>query len=175
MRKLILFPVFMLALACNDGTLVQPEDNPTVAAAAAAAKTRPFSTTLTWLGPVGPAEFRQTGNVARQCGGNRYGHSGDLVGTAIHTGCTAVNSLTGKGTGEGELTIDLTEAWGDPVVGGFEGEWLAWIDGTVWRVKWWCKGYGDFEGMKLDVNITFDWLSPPPLVADGVIFDPQGP
>ena len=173
MRKLLFLPILTLAFACNDAPVFQPDEDLTASFTAAAAEWTPFCTTVVLAGPVGTPDLWMTGKVSHFCGGNEWTHLDDLLGTSVHRGCMTTNTVTGTGTGHGSLAMDLTEAFGDPVEGGFEGKWLLNSEGTYYTGKWWGKGYGDFEGTKMEADVDFDFLSPPYVVC-GSIFDPKG-
>jgi len=141
--------------------------------ALAAVKRQAFCTSVTFAGALEPPEIWMTGQVQHFCGANEWAHGEDLVGSAAHGGCATTNTVTGVGHGHGSLVMELTEAFGQPVSGGFEGKWLLVMDDTYRTGKWWGKGYGDFEGTKLEAKLAFDALSPPYLVC-GYIQDQKG-
>jgi len=154
-----------------DVAALQQEQDP--AFAAAGVKRQTFCTSVAFAGVVEPPEVWMTGKVQHFCGGNQWAHGEDLVGIADHLGCATTNTVTGVGHGHGTLVMELTEAFGQPVSGGFDGKWLLVMDGTHRTGKWWGNGYGDFEGTTMKAELDFDASSPPYIVC-GYIRDPQG-
>ena len=189
MRKLLLIPMLALAglvamtAGCDRETLgpeadqaadvAALESGQSPAFAAAAVKRQAFCTSVTFAGPAEPPNIWMTGKVQHFCAVNQWAHGQDLVGIATHSGCATTNTVTGILHGQGPLAMELTEAFGQPVTGGFEGHWLLVRDGTQAGGKWWGKGYGDFEGTKMLAELDFDASSPPYIVC-GYIQDPQG-
>jgi len=128
----------MFAFACGDSTLVQPEEDLTIAASA---HDQGRDARMEYT-------FQFSFDQAFPGGVNGYFVTGELVGYAYFTGQATLDENTGFSEGNGLMMLVLTE----PGIGAFNCSWRAtWED--FWAVnfgEWFaCTGTGDFEGKKM--------------------------
>jgi hypothetical protein len=159
MRRLIFLPLLVFAVACNDSTLVQPENDLTIAADARAART-----VVTWQEVFDQSyageSFTTPSGVLHMWGiENGFNLTGDLEGYSLVYGRCQINLNSGEG-GCGSITISyaIDEYLSAPVDGGFECAGHTEIEGfpaaLVQRGYFDCKGTGYFEGLHMKAQGT---------------------
>ena len=146
MRRLALLPLLMFAFACNDSTLVQPENDLTIAAAQAPRTVYAFDLIDDPPHDYGESLTTPSGILHMWDYDFVYEAVGDFVGVQHVYGRATINTNTGKGNASGTQLFELTE----PGVGTWECRWHSQIDGAA-QHGWFysCKGTGYFEGMKM--------------------------
>ncbi len=155
MRRLALVPLVMLAFACNDSTLVQPD---ALMLAAPQAGRTVYEFDLIDVGPNDWGTLRETPSGILHLWGYHfiYEAEGELEGFQHVYGRGRIDTNTGKGNASGTQLFELTK----PGVGTFECRWHSQIDGDA-QHGWFysCKGTGEFEGMKMKgESVTEDGL-----------------
>ena len=96
---------------------------------------------------------------------------GDLAGTLTVIGNSNIHLLTGNGDEFGSFVLDVS--YGD-LQGTFEGRMSATVEGMVSTASLVGHGNGDFEGMKLKLTLTLNWMAPFNAPFEGTILDPRG-
>ena len=178
MRRItVLLLTLALFPACNDGNLVQPDEDLTPDPFALSANEFPnmnvpggipFELDMTFLGPVEAGEQRVTpSGVLHVIGADNlfelsgdFLGTGDLLGTGHFIGNYTINLRNGKGRSIG---MGRTFEFTSPGVGTFE---CADVTGTIKgylppsyaliQFGTWtgCKGTGYFEGKKMNARFT---------------------
>jgi len=152
MRKALLYPILTLALACNDATVFQPDEDLTFSAASA-----PWLV-LTWQETfdqpyAGESWVTESGILQMRSIDNGFSVTGELVGYAHVYGRVMIDTRTGNGNGSGSAHYDLTE----PGVGTLECTWNSKLYEFPVFVQYgqsFCKGTGHFEGWKVKGTTT---------------------
>ena len=153
MRGLALLPLIMLMFACGDSTLVQPEDDLTIAAAARAGRT-----VLTWQEAFDQSwdageSFATPSGVLHMWGiDNGFFVTGDLEGYSHVYGRCQINLNSGKGACTLTASYAITEYLSQSVDGGFECVGTSKLEDFPVFTQYGrqeCKGTGDFEGLRV--------------------------
>jgi hypothetical protein len=143
MRRLALLPLLAFVFACGDSTLLQPEEDQTIAASAHD-RGRDARMEYTFQFSFDQALYPEDAII------NGFFVTGDLEGYAYLTGQAAITDPSnGFAEGDGLMMVVLTE----PGIGAFNCSWRAtWEDffAGLNLGEWYaCTGTGDFEGKKL--------------------------
>jgi hypothetical protein len=80
--------------------------------------------------------------------------TGDLTGTITTQIDYTVVLPNGNGEGHGNFIFEVTELFGEPVTGTFEGRFSGPFDVPVFRGQLHAEGTGDLEGMRLTAGFT---------------------
>jgi len=158
MKRLALLPLLMFAFACSDSTLLQPEEDLTIAAAARAART-----VLTWQEAFDQSyagdNFTTQSGVLHLWGiDNGFFVTGDLEGYSHVYGRCEIDLNSGKGGCSLTISYAITEYLSQSVDGGFECVGHSKIKGfpaaLVQNGYFNCKGTGDFAGLNMKATGT---------------------
>jgi hypothetical protein len=147
MRKLALGPLLVLALACSDSSVLQPDDDFSISAAAAPRMVLTWQETLD-LGDWGEQSLTPGGVLQLRNFDFGYSVAGDLVGYNHVMGRAMIDTKTGQGNGSGPAHLDLTS----PGVGTLECTWHSKIYDYPVILQYGegsCEGTGYYEGWKM--------------------------